>query len=204
MNLATEEATYFSVRGAERAAEAEGEVTDSGERRMRDVVRGPIPASRSRSPTPHLPTHTHFTNFQALQSAKRHASSSSDRQFDAVDPLSISVQLGMSTSPTSSGMPSRAPSRRGSISNFSDGIGGLMSRANSTSKVFPTTSTAANAQIARLETELILLQSEVNFQIYLKQLHLAHMGTLHREKVLDSGAEAERQSLVRLTIFSRN
>ena len=70
-----------------------------------------------------------------------------------------------------------------------------MSRTNSTSKVL-TSSTAANAQIARLETELILLQSEVNFQIYLKQLHLAHMGTLHREKVLDSGAEAERQSLV--------
>lgn len=159
---------------------------------MRGVVRGPVPTSRSRSPTPHLPTHTHFTNFQALQSAKRQASSS-DRQSDSVDPLSISVQLGMPpTSPTSSGMPSRATSRRGSFSNFSDGI---MSRTNSTSKVL-TTSTAANAQIARLETELILLQSEVNFQIYLKQLHLAHMGTLHREKVLDSGAEAERQSLV--------
>ena len=168
---------------------------DDGERRMRDVVRGPVPASRSRSPTPHLPTHTHFTNFQALQTAKRNASSSSDRQSDLADPLSISVQLGMPpTSPTSSGMPSRATSRRGSFSNFSDGI---MSRTNSTSKAFPTTSsTAANAQIARLETELILLQSEVNFQIYLKQLHLAHMGTLHREKVLDSGAEAERQSLV--------
>ena len=197
VNLATEEATYFSERGVGRAAVPEEEEGDD-ERRLRDVARGPVPTSRSRSPTPHLPTHTHFTNFQALQSAKRNASSSSDRQSD-IDPLSISVQLGMSTSPTSSGMPSRATSRRGSFSNFSEG---LMSRTNSTSKVFPTSSSAANAQIARLETELILLQSEVNFQIYLKQLHLAHMGTLHREKVLDSGAEAERQSLVRPLSFA--
>lgn len=57
---------------------------------------------------------------------------------------------------------------------------------------------AVQAQLIKLETELLLLQGEVNFQGYLKQLHLQHMGTLHREKVLESGAEAERQSSVRL------
>ncbi|GAA6030584.1 hypothetical protein JCM8097_006220 [Rhodosporidiobolus ruineniae] len=56
---------------------------------------------------------------------------------------------------------------------------------------------AANAQLVKLETELVLLQGEVNFQNYLKGLHLQHMGTLHREKVLESGAEAERQSSFR-------
>lgn len=53
-----------------------------------------------------------------------------------------------------------------------------------------------NAQLVKLETELVVLQGEVNFQNYLKQLHLQHMGTLHREKVLESGAEAERESSV--------
>jgi hypothetical protein len=48
----------------------------------------------------------------------------------------------------------------------------------------------------------VLLQGEVNFQHYLKQLHLQHMGTLHREKVLESGAEAERQSSVRSRFLS--
>ncbi|GAA5831566.1 hypothetical protein JCM11251_000750 [Rhodosporidiobolus azoricus] len=56
---------------------------------------------------------------------------------------------------------------------------------------------ALSAQLVKLETELVLLQGEVNFQHYLKQLHLQHMGTLHREKVLESGAEAERQSSFR-------
>lgn len=59
---------------------------------------------------------------------------------------------------------------------------------------------AINSQITKLETELVQLQGEVNFQTYLKQLHLQHMGTVHREKVLESGQEAERQS--RVSIFS--
>ncbi|GAA5852088.1 hypothetical protein JCM8547_000154 [Rhodosporidiobolus lusitaniae] len=64
---------------------------------------------------------------------------------------------------------------------------------------FPPSSQAQHqqAQLTKLETELVLLQSEVHFQGYLKQLHLQHMGTLHREKVLESGAEAERQSSFR-------
>ena len=60
----------------------------------------------------------------------------------------------------------------------------------------PFTPNQVNAQLVKLETELVVLQGEVNFQNYLKQLHLQHMGTLHREKVLESGAEAERQSSV--------
>ncbi|GAA5978560.1 hypothetical protein JCM5350_003141 [Sporobolomyces pararoseus] len=56
---------------------------------------------------------------------------------------------------------------------------------------------AINTQITKLETELVQLQGEVNFQTYLKQLHLQHMGTVHREKVLESGQEAERQSRMR-------
>jgi len=55
---------------------------------------------------------------------------------------------------------------------------------------------AIHTQITKLETELVQLQGEVNFQTYLKQLHLQHMGTVHREKVLESGQEAERQSRV--------
>lgn len=53
------------------------------------------------------------------------------------------------------------------------------------------------AELDKLRTENFLLQSEVNYHLYLKQLHLAHMGTLHRETVLESGEEVERQNLHR-------
>lgn len=62
----------------------------------------------------------------------------------------------------------------------------------------PLSQNQVNTQLIKLETKLVVLQGEVNFQNYLKQLHLQHMGTLHREKVLESGAEAERQSSVGL------
>lgn len=138
---------------------------------------------RSRSTTPHLPLNTHYANFQALTNSPLGSRSSS------VDPMSLSLQLGLADSTTSSEAPSTVVSRRGSAGDP------FLALVSSTAGL-QHHSTSTNSQIIRLETELALLQSEVNFQTYLKQLHLAHMGTLHRAKVLDSGAEAERQSLV--------
>ncbi|KAK4056098.1 hypothetical protein OIO90_002829 [Microbotryomycetes sp. JL221] len=223
-------------------------------------------ASRSRSPTPHLPTHTHFTNFQALQSASPPSQSpgrsvSRLRQPD-FDSLAFQGNLA---SADSSAPTSRAHSRASSILNSptsplgtvapslpttssasatgSTTVGQNTSSASSTmfnpeptlsrsnSKATQHTNNSAttmslhplassslittggagmnssmlgfastnitHSQIHKLETEIILLQGEVAFQSYLKQLHIAHMGTLHREKVLESGAEAERQVLYR-------
>ena len=51
------------------------------------------------------------------------------------------------------------------------------------------------ATIAFLQREIMLLRNELNFELYLKQQHLQHIGRLHRDRVLDSTVEAERQNL---------
>lgn len=51
--------------------------------------------------------------------------------------------------------------------------------------------------LAALKREVLLLRNELNFELFLKQQHLQHIGRLHREHVLDSSVEAERQQLVK-------
>ncbi|CAG8621657.1 4702_t:CDS:10 [Ambispora gerdemannii] len=51
------------------------------------------------------------------------------------------------------------------------------------------------ATIAFLQREIMLLRNELNFELYLKQQHLQHIGRLHRDHVLDASVEAERQNL---------
>lgn len=50
--------------------------------------------------------------------------------------------------------------------------------------------------LAALKREVLLLRNELNFELFLKQQHLQHIGRLHREHVLDTSVEAERQQLV--------
>ncbi|GAA5801571.1 hypothetical protein HPULCUR_007019 [Helicostylum pulchrum] len=53
--------------------------------------------------------------------------------------------------------------------------------------------------LAALKREVLLLRNELNFELFLKQQHLQHIGRLHREHVLDSSVEAERQQLYNTT-----
>ncbi|CAG8490766.1 26429_t:CDS:10 [Dentiscutata erythropus] len=53
----------------------------------------------------------------------------------------------------------------------------------------------AQASVAFLQREVMLLRNELNFELYLKQQHLQHIGRLHRDHVLDISAEAERHNL---------
>ncbi|KAI9023736.1 Hamartin protein-domain-containing protein [Phycomyces nitens] len=53
--------------------------------------------------------------------------------------------------------------------------------------------------VAALKREVLLLRNELNFELFLKQQHLQHIGRLHREHVLDSSVEAERQQLYNTT-----
>ncbi|KAM0749073.1 hypothetical protein T439DRAFT_327571 [Meredithblackwellia eburnea MCA 4105] len=183
------------------------------------------PASRSRSRTPLLPSTTHYTNFQALQqqqlqSASSTASATSPLASPAITavqpppviPTAPALKTRRSNSPFSSSPFSslRNPSASRSRSRSSSPIppanssrsqsphqATLVAASQASSALHALTPAATRAQLVKLQTQLVVLQGEVSFQQYLKQLHLAHMGTLHREKVLDSGAEAERQSLYR-------
>ncbi|KAI7907153.1 Hamartin protein-domain-containing protein [Cokeromyces recurvatus] len=53
--------------------------------------------------------------------------------------------------------------------------------------------------VAALKREVLLLRNELNFELFLKQQHLQHIGRLHRERVLDTSVEAERQQLYNTT-----
>ncbi|KAG1159777.1 hypothetical protein G6F37_004579 [Rhizopus arrhizus] len=57
--------------------------------------------------------------------------------------------------------------------------------------------------LAGLKREVLLLRNELNFELFLKQQHLQHIGRLHREHVLDSSVEAERQQLYNTTRMLR-
>ncbi|CAO3683847.1 unnamed protein product [Rhizopus stolonifer] len=60
-----------------------------------------------------------------------------------------------------------------------------------------------NLLLAGLKREVLLLRNELNFELFLKQQHLQHIGRLHREHVLDSSVEAERQQLYNTTRMLR-
>ena len=49
--------------------------------------------------------------------------------------------------------------------------------------------------VSFLQRENLLLRNELNFELYLKEQHLRHIGRLHRDKVTDTALEAERQNL---------
>ncbi|TGZ85589.1 Hamartin-domain-containing protein [Ascodesmis nigricans] len=50
--------------------------------------------------------------------------------------------------------------------------------------------------IAYLQREVMLLKNDLNFERYLKQQHLSHIGHLQRKHIKDSSAEAETQNLI--------
>lgn len=66
--------------------------------------------------------------------------------------------------------------------------------------VYPATGAMSSNEtkllIAALKREVLLLRNELNFELFVKQQHLQHMGRLHREHVSDSSVEAERQRTV--------
>ncbi|CAO1635196.1 unnamed protein product [Parajaminaea phylloscopi] len=51
------------------------------------------------------------------------------------------------------------------------------------------------AELKYLQRENLLLRNEINFELYLKDQHLRHIGRLHRDRIKDSRLEAERQNL---------
>jgi solute carrier family 25 (mitochondrial carrier protein), member 16 len=52
------------------------------------------------------------------------------------------------------------------------------------------------AHASSLRREILLLKNELNFERYLKQQHLSHIGQLRRKQVREAAAEAETQNLI--------
>lgn len=56
--------------------------------------------------------------------------------------------------------------------------------------------TESESNIASLRRELMLLKNELNFERYLKQQHLSHIGQLRRKHVKQATVEADTQNLI--------
>lgn len=52
------------------------------------------------------------------------------------------------------------------------------------------------ATVAFLQREVMLLKNDLNFERYLKQQHMSHIGHLQRKHIKESAAEAETQNLI--------
>jgi len=52
------------------------------------------------------------------------------------------------------------------------------------------------ANMAFLQREVMLLKNDLNFERYLKQQHLAHIGQLQRSNIREAAVEAETQNLI--------
>lgn len=62
----------------------------------------------------------------------------------------------------------------------------------------PTTTVPAEAslKVAYLNREIQLLKNDLNFERYLKQQHLSHIGQLRRKQIREARVEAETQNLI--------
>ncbi|KAI8991218.1 hypothetical protein BDF20DRAFT_903993 [Mycotypha africana] len=59
----------------------------------------------------------------------------------------------------------------------------------------PSSSTEDDMSSTQTKLHFAALKRELNFELFLKQQHLQHIGRLHRDHVLDTSVEAERQQL---------
>ncbi|WDK11506.1 tuberous sclerosis 1 [Colletotrichum graminicola] len=60
----------------------------------------------------------------------------------------------------------------------------------------PTSVSDGQSQIAHLQRQILLLHNDLNFERYLKQQHMAHIGELRRRQVREAASEAETQNLI--------
>ncbi|KAF6819257.1 hypothetical protein CMUS01_11750 [Colletotrichum musicola] len=60
----------------------------------------------------------------------------------------------------------------------------------------PPSATDGHSQVAHLQRQILLLHNDLNFERYLKQQHMAHIGELRRRQVREAASEAEMQNLI--------
>ncbi|KAK2011344.1 tuberous sclerosis 1 [Colletotrichum eremochloae] len=60
----------------------------------------------------------------------------------------------------------------------------------------PVSVSDGQSQVAHLQRQILLLHNDLNFERYLKQQHMAHIGELRRRQVREAASEAETQNLI--------
>lgn len=73
---------------------------------------------------------------------------------------------------------------------------GNFAQAVTTASNSPTHSEFQNQSMASLQREIMLLRNDLNFERYLKQQHLTHIGQLQRKHIKEATDAAETQNLI--------
>ncbi|KAM0328064.1 hypothetical protein ACHAQA_005466 [Verticillium albo-atrum] len=106
------------------------------------------------------------------------------------------IKSGLHQSLANDSVPSLALSHADS---FPEGMAShVPSHAPTPAPVVPSPLSFAGTQTqsAHLQRQVMLLQNDLNFERYLKQQHMAHIGELRRKQVREAASEAEAQHLI--------
>ncbi|KAM0277160.1 hypothetical protein ACHAQH_006006 [Verticillium albo-atrum] len=106
------------------------------------------------------------------------------------------IKSGLHQSLANDSVPSLALSHADS---FPEGMAShVPSHAPTPAPVVPSPLSLAGTQTqsAHLQRQVMLLQNDLNFERYLKQQHMAHIGELRRKQVREAASEAEAQHLI--------
>ncbi|KAN0064568.1 hypothetical protein ACQY0O_002196 [Thecaphora frezii] len=159
------------------------------------------------------PTHRETRRPSASGSGLRTVSTASTTAATSTATASGAIPLSLPASPATHATRARARTRSGSMSSVISLLppapGSPTSRQHPLSTSFspvdhnaPDPVPAARpsqssffSELAFVHRENLLLRNELNFELYLKEQHLRHIGKLHRDRVTDTALEAERQNL---------
>ena len=139
--------------------------------------------------------------FHGLQSQSSKAGSPASRYRDYFDSPTLGPQSG------SHPISKATSAQTNSASTFSRKDDGRATESSPRLHVFaqsvgskqtsPPVSPLGNPiNVAYLQREVMLLRNDLNFERYLKQQQLAHIGQLQRKKIKEATAEAETQNLI--------
>lgn len=123
--------------------------------------------------------------------------SSSHTQLQDMIQSNKAIKSGLHQSLANDSVPSLSLSNQDSIA---DRLGPSLSGALPNIST-PLSLTETNTQVSHLQRQILLLQNDLNFERYLKQQHMAHIGDLRRRHMEEAVTEAETQNLL---ITNRN
>ncbi|RBR24001.1 uncharacterized protein FIESC28_03114 [Fusarium coffeatum] len=123
--------------------------------------------------------------------------SSSHTQLQDMIQSNKAIKSGLHQSLANDSVPSLSLSNQDSIA---DRLGPSLSGAPPNIST-PLSLTETNTQVSHLQRQILLLQNDLNFERYLKQQHMAHIGDLRRRHMEEAVTEAETQNLL---ITNRN
>ena len=140
--------------------------------------------------------------FHSLHSQSSKAGSPASRSRDYFDSPTLGPQGSDSTSSklpaaqtqTSAGQVSRKP--HGRLRDLSPRLDAFAQSIRHKRSSPPTSPVGNPASMAYLQREVMLLRNDLNFERYLKQQHLVHIGQLQRKNIREATAEAETQNLL--------